>query len=70
MIVIFFFDYADLVFFSCHKITLKRDGSYIKSPRSLQNKKTAIDPQNKDDECFEYDATFDLQRYSKQSAKN
>ena len=64
----FVFDYINWVFFSYHKITLKHGGSYIKSPKSLQNKKkTAIDPQNKGDECFKYDAIFDLQRYCKQS---
>ena len=35
----FVFDYINWVFFSYHKITLKHGGSYIKSPKSLQNKK-------------------------------
>ena len=60
MIVILFLILPIGYFFSCHKITLKRGGSYMKSPRWLQNKIAAIKPQNKYGECFKYAATFDL----------
>ena len=36
----FTFDYADKANYSCSKITLKRDGSYVKSPKRLEIKKS------------------------------
>ena len=41
----------------CHdlnKISLNRIGSYIKSGRWLGEKKATINPQNKDNKCFQY----------------
>ena len=40
-----------------HKIGLNRGESYINSPKWLQNKKTTINPKNKDDKGFQYTFT-------------
>ena len=48
----FVFESVDLLYYSLHRIGLNRVGSYIDSPSSLKNKKAAINPQNKDNECF------------------
>ena len=40
---------------------MKRNGSYIKSPKWLKNKKATINPQNYDDDnCFKYAVTAAL----------
>ena len=48
----FVFKSVDLLYYSLHKISLNRGGSYIDSPGWIRNKKAAINPQNKDHECF------------------
>ena len=42
------------------KIGLKRGGSNIDSPKWLKNKKATINPDNNDDNCFQYDLTVAL----------
>ena len=42
----FVFDYADFLYCKCHKINLKRDGSYIDSPDWIKNKKSTCNPAN------------------------
>ena len=55
-------------------MSLVQRGSYIDSPKWLKNKKSTINPKNKDDKCFQYAITIllnheqilkDLQRISK-----
>ena len=43
----FIFDYVELLYYNCHKINLKRGGSYIHSPDWIKNKKATINPINK-----------------------
>ena len=56
----FVFESVDLLYYSFHKITLKRSGSYVKSPEWLRNKRATINPKNKDNECFKYAITTAL----------
>ena len=48
----FIFESVKLLNYHLHKITLKRDESYIKSPEWLQNKGATINSENDDDNCF------------------
>ena len=50
----FIFESVDLLYYSLHKISLNRGGSYIDSPDWLKSKKATINPKNKDNECFKY----------------
>ena len=56
----FVFDNVDSLSCKLHKISLNRGGSYIDSPKWLKNKKTAINPKNNDDKCFQYAITVSL----------
>ena len=46
----FIFDTNDLLYCHLEKISLKRGGSYIDSPKWLKNKKATINPKNNDDD--------------------
>ena len=48
----FVFESVDLLYYSLHKITIKRGGSYIKSPEWLKNKGATINPKSTDNKCF------------------
>ena len=48
----FVFESVDSLLYKLHKISLNRCGSYIDSPKWLENKKSTINPKNKDDRCF------------------
>ena len=50
-------DSVDLLYYHLQKISSKRGGSYIDSPERLKNKKTTINPENNDDNCFQYALT-------------
>ena len=51
----FVFESVDLLDFEFHRVHLKRGGSYIKSPKWLENKKAVINPKNEnDDECLRW----------------
>ena len=51
----------DLLYYYLHKTSLRRGGSFIKSPKCLENKRTTINPKNKkDDNCFKYALTLAL----------
>ena len=52
----FVFESVYLLYYSLHKTTLKRGGSYIKSPEWLRNKRGTINPKSTDNKCFR-DAT-------------
>ena len=55
------FDYVQLLYYKCHKINLKRGGSYIDFPDWIKNKKATINPINKkDNKCFRYPITVAL----------
>ena len=43
----FVFDYVQLLYYKCHKTSFNRDGSYIRSPDWINNKKGTINPINK-----------------------
>ena len=50
----------DLLYCSLQKVDLERSRSYIYSLEWLENKKTTINPQNNDDNCFQYALTVAL----------
>ena len=56
----FIFDSIDLLHYQLQNTSLKRGGSYIDSPRWLRNKRTTINPQNNDDNFFQYASTVAL----------
>ena len=56
----FVYDSADVLYYNLNKVSLSRSGSYIDSPKCLKNKKTTINPKNKDDKCFQYTLTVAL----------
>ena len=53
-------DSIDLLYYHLQKVGLKRSGSYIVSPEWLKNKKAAKNPQNNDDNFFQYALTVAL----------
>ena len=70
----FVFESVDLLYYSLHKTSLNRVGSYIDSPSWLKSKGATLNPKKKDNECFKYAITGalnhkriknDLQRMSK-----
>ena len=40
------------LYMNFHRLALTQDGSYTELPKWLKRKKTVINPQNKDEECF------------------
>ena len=56
----FVFESVDLLYYGLHKTRLRKGKSYIKSPEWLENKKATINPQNDDDNCFQYAITVVL----------
>ena len=50
----FVLESVDLLYYSLHRISLDKGGSYIDSPDWIKNKKATINPQNKGNECFKY----------------
>ena len=51
----FVYDSVDILYYNLNKVSLSRSGSYIDSPKWLNNKKATINPQNKKDgKCFQY----------------
>ena len=53
-------DSIDLLYYHFEKVGLKKSGSYIDSPKWLKNKKATINPENNDDNCFQYALTITL----------
>ena len=43
---------VELLKYKLHKISLRRGGAYIDSPKWIKNKKTTINPKNTDNGCF------------------
>ena len=56
----FIFERVYLLYYSLHKISLNRGGSYIDSRDWLKSKRATINPKNKDNECFKYAITVAL----------
>ena len=56
----FAYDSVDALYYNLNKVSLSRGGSYIDCPKWLKNKKTTINPKNKDDKCFQYALTVAL----------
>ena len=56
----FVFDSIDLFHYNLHKISLNRGGSYIDSPKWVENKNAKIYSKNSDDKCFQYAITVSL----------
>ena len=54
----FVFKSVNLLYYGLHKITLKRDGSYIKSPEWLRNKRAIINPKSIDNKCFRVEMKY------------
>ena len=50
----FAYDSVDASYYNLKKVSLSRGGSYIDSAKWLKNKKTTINPKNKDGKCFQY----------------
>ena len=45
----FAYDSIDALYYNLNKVSLSRGGSYIDSPKWINNKKAAINPKNNDD---------------------
>ena len=56
----FVFESVDLLFCHIHKTSLKKGKSFVKSSEWLINKRATINPKNKDDKCFQYSITVEL----------
>ena len=56
----FVYDSVDALYYNLNKVSLSRGGSYIDSPKSIKNKKATINPENSDDQCFQYVVTVAL----------
>ena len=56
----FEFDGVNFLYYDFNKISLKRGGSYIDSPKLLKNKKSTINSKNNDHKCFQYAITLAL----------
>ena len=56
----FEFDGINFFCYSFNKTSIYRGGTYIDSPKWLQNKKSTINPKNNDDKCFQYAVTLAL----------
>ena len=48
----FVFESVDLLDYKLHRVRLKRGGSYIKSPKWLENKKAVINPKKENDDEY------------------
>ena len=53
-------DGVNFLYYDFNKISLNRGGSYIDSPKWLKDKKSAINPKNNDNKCFQYAVTLAL----------
>ena len=65
-------DSIGLLYYHLQKIGLKRGGSHIDSPEWLKNKKATINPENNDDNCFQFALTvaWNYQNLVKNPSKN
>ena len=56
----FEFDGINLLYYDFNKTSIYRGGTYIDSPKWLKDKRSTINPKNKDNKCFQYAATLAL----------
>ena len=56
----FEFDGMNFLYYDFNKTSINRGGSYIDSPKWLNDKKSTINPKNIDDKCFQYAVTLTL----------
>ena len=56
----FEFDGIHLWYYDFNKMSLNRGGSYIESAKCIKDKKSTINPNNKDCKCFQYAVTVAL----------
>ena len=56
----FTFDGINYLYYDLNKISISRCGSYINSPKWLKNKKSAVNPKNNSNKCFQYAITLAL----------
>ena len=45
------------MYYKCHKVNFRHEGSSIDSPNWIKKKKATVNPENKDDKCFHYAVT-------------
>ena len=63
-------DSINLLYYHLQKIGFKRDGSYIDSPKWLKNKRATTNPENNDDNCFQYAVALNHQNIGKKCSNN
>ena len=56
----FAFDGVNYLYYNFNKISISRGGSYIDSPKWLQDKKSAVNQKANDNKCFQYAVTLAL----------
>ena len=56
----FIFDSVQPLYYKCHKLNFKRNGSYIDSPDRKKKKNVTINPKHTNDKCFQYAVTVAL----------
>ena len=56
----FIFDSVQLLYYKCHNIDFKRDGSYNDSQDWIKKKKATINPKYGENKYFQYAATVPL----------
>ena len=56
----FVFDGVNFLYYDFNKISIRRGGSYIDSPKWLKDKKSSVNPKNNDHKCFQYAVTLVL----------
>ena len=66
----FEFDGINFLYYDFNKTSTYRGGAYIDSPKWLKDKRSTINPKNKDNKCFQYAATLVLNIDKITSAKN
>ena len=54
----FEFGGVNFLYYDFNKTIINRGGSDIDSPKQLKNKKSATNPKNNDDKCFQYAVTL------------
>ena len=53
-------DGINFLYYDFNKTSIYRGGTYIDLPKWLKDKRTTINPKNKDNKCFQYAATLAL----------
>ena len=56
----FIFNGINYLYYDLNRITIRKGGSYIESPKWLKDKKRTINQKNNDNKCFQYAATLAL----------